>query len=113
MVGRRISAARATIWMTGRKTSGYGSFRLGKGLSNLTRTKHRPLFSQVLKNDDTRPVFAGGCFCADQSRQLRELLGRATSPSLTPSATLAHRALRRHSVDDPRNYARRANYCER
>src|SRR6266566_3203659 len=56
MAGRRISAARATIWMTGRKTSGYGSFRLGKGLSNLTRTKHRPLFGQVLKNDDTRTL---------------------------------------------------------
>src|SRR5438552_2772350 len=62
MVGRRISAARATIWMTGRKTSGYGSFRLGKGLSNLTRTEHRPLFGQVLKNDDTRRYSPAGVF---------------------------------------------------
>jgi hypothetical protein len=35
--------------MTGRNSSGYGSFRLGKGLINLKRTEHRPLFSQVLK----------------------------------------------------------------
>src|SRR5438067_7235253 len=62
MVGRRISAARATIWMTGRKTSGYGSFRLGKGLSNLTRTKHRPLFGQVPKNDNTHRYSPAGVF---------------------------------------------------
>src|SRR5437660_1167574 len=33
MVGRRMSAARATIWMSGRKTSGYGSFHLGFGMA--------------------------------------------------------------------------------
>src|SRR5437867_8864403 len=73
MDGRRISAGRATIWMAGRKTSGYGSFRLGKGL--IKRTEHRPLFGPAIKMMSPAG-FTGGCILcrAASTAQIARLL---------------------------------------
>jgi hypothetical protein len=72
--------------MSGRKTSGYGSFRLRNGLSKRTRTEHRSRFGPAIK---VMPPAGetGRCFCSGQTRQLKRSLLLLVGPC--PRAAVA------------------------